>query len=743
MNDAVDDLSQALGTFMQEAGELLAEMEAILLRAEEGSPGEDDLNALFRCAHTIKGSGGLFGLDEVVRFTHVVENVLDRLRNGRLQFDSDLISLLFDCQDHIAHLIAAVAEHSDVPVARSDQLLVSLQTVLDAGGGDLAARAAAGPSADAVGSSGGDALGAEHWHISLRLGRQVLQEGMDPLAFINYLSHYGRLLHVETIADGLPEFAAADPELCYLGFEVALASSASKAEIEGVFDFIREGSQIVILPPASELSAYLALIESRHEGVERIGEMLVACGSVTANELAAALASQNQQVPRTRLGEILVGQGSVPPMVVEAAADKQKRVEEKRSSEARIVKVPADRLDALIDRVGELVIAGVGTHLQISRIQRPDIQESAELLLSLVEDIRDMTLRLRMVAIGEVFSRFPRVVRDLSRELGKEIELRILGADAELDKSMVDRIGDPLMHLVRNAIDHGIEPAATRLAHGKPARGTVELNAYHESGSINIEVSDDGGGLDRDAILRKAIEKGMLAVDANLSDQDVYRLILAPGFSTAEKVTSLSGRGVGMDVVRSNIEALRGTIDIESVAGQRTTMRLCLPLTLAIIDGFHVAVGSSHFIIPLDMVVECIELPPDIGDQEYLELRQAPLPFIRLRQLFDEQGPAHPRPRVIVVRHGSRQAGLVVDRIHGKCQTVIKPLGPLFAEVPTVSGCTIIGNGEVGMILDVPALVRHCAAAGRRQRNVVPDRPLAKQNGINARAEKTDGLRSS
>jgi two-component system chemotaxis sensor kinase CheA len=740
MKDAADDLSQALGTFMQEAGELLAEMEAILLRAEQGSHREDDLNALFRCAHTIKGSGGLFGLDEVVRFTHVVENVLDRLRNGRMQFDSDLISLLFDCQDHIAHLIAAVAEHTEVDVARGDTLLARLQTVLGAGG-DLPATQAAGPSAGEAGvsASGGGTLGAEHWHISLRLGRQVFQEGMDPLAFINYLSHYGELLHVETLADDLPEFAAADPEICYLGFEVALASTASKAEIEGVFDFIREGSQIVILPPASELSAYLALIESRHEDVERIGEMLVACGSVTANELAAALAAQNQQAPRIRLGEILVEQGSVPPMVVEAAADKQKRVEEKRSSEARIVKVPADRLDALIDRVGELVIAGVGTHLQISHLQRPDIQESAELLLSLVEDIRDMTLRLRMVAIGEVFSRFPRVVRDLSRELGKEIELRILGADAELDKSMVDRIGDPLMHLVRNAIDHGIEPTTTRLARGKPARGTVELNAYHESGSINIEVTDDGGGLDRDAILRKAIEKGMLALDANLSDQDVYRLILAPGFSTAEKVTSLSGRGVGMDVVRSNIEALRGTIDIESVAGQRTTMRLCLPLTLAIIDGFHVAVGSSHFIIPLDMVVECIELPPDIGDREYLELREAALPFVRLRQLFDEQGPAHPRPRVIVVRHGNRQAGLVVDRIHGKCQTVIKPLGPLFAEVPTVSGCTIIGNGEVGMILDVPALVRHCAAAGRRQSSAAPNRPLAKEGGINAQAEKKTG----
>jgi two-component system chemotaxis sensor kinase CheA len=375
--------------------------------------------------------------------------------------------------------------------------------------------------------------------------------------------------------------------------------------------------------------------------------------------------------------------------------------------------------------VGELVIAGVGTHLQVSRIDQPQILESAEILLSLVEDIRDMALRLRMVAIGEVFSRFPRVVRDVSKEIGKDIELRVTGGESELDKSMVDKIGDPLMHLVRNSMDHGIESTEVRLARGKSARGMVELNAYHESGSINIEVKDDGGGLNRERILRKAIENGMVAADAVLSDQEVYRHILAPGFSTAEKVTNLSGRGVGMDVVRSNIEALRGTLDIESEPGQGTTMRLCLPLTLAIIDGFHVGVGNSHFIIPLDLVEECIELPPDIGDQQYLELREEALPFVRLRELFDEPGPGHARPRVIVVRFGNRLAGLVVDRIYGKCQTVIKPLGPLFAQVPAVSGSTIIGNGEVGMILDVAALVRHCAETDRRQNKRLATHPPA------------------
>ncbi|SDI44959.1 chemotaxis protein CheA [Propionivibrio dicarboxylicus] len=718
MADSSIDLSQALGAFMEEARELLDQMEAILLRAEEAACDEEDLNALFRCAHTIKGSGGLFGLDEVVRFTHVVENVLDRLRKGSLQFDSALITLLLECQDHISNLIVAVAEHSEMPVARSDALIVELQGVLGqapggpAPGGPVATtpapaqETAAEPERDEDGSA---VMAADHWHLSLRFGEGVLQDGMDPLAFINYLNQYGKIAHIETITDQLPDFDGADPEICYLGFEVSLISSASKAEIEGVFEFVQDNSQILILPPQSRIAEFLNQIEALHGDVSRIGEILVACGSVTAKELEQALAEQRRAETPARIGEILVEQGAVPPTVVEAAVKKQIHAEERRNVESKSVKVPAERLDALIDRVGELVIAGVGTHAQIGRLDKPDLLESADLLLSLVEDIRDMALRLRMVAIGEVFSRFPRVVRDVSKELGKQIELRIHGAEAELDKSMVEKIGDPLMHLVRNSMDHGIESAEVRRARGKPEVGTVELNAYHESGSINIEVKDDGGGLDRERIFKKAVEQGLISPEAILSDQDVYRLILAPGFSTAEKITNLSGRGVGMDVVRSNIEALRGTLDIESVPGQSTTMRLCLPLTLAIIDGFHVGVGSSHFIIPLDMVVECIELPPDIGDSAYFEQRGEPLPFIRLRDVFGEEGPAHPRPRIIVVRFGSRRAGLVVDRIYGKCQTVIKPLGPLFAEVPAVSGSTIIGNGDVGMILDIPALIRHCS----------------------------------
>lgn len=702
-------LSQALATFIEEASDQLVQMEDILLRAESEACSEDDLNALFRCAHTIKGSGGLFGLDEVVRFTHVVENVLDRLRKGELHFDSTLISLLLACQDHISDLIGAVAEDGEMSKARSDELLVSLQRVLGQEGSALATTAPAGAADPEISASGGGDLGLDHWHLSLRFGAKVLQDGMDPLGFINYLNQYGTLIHVETILEALPAFEDADPELFYLGFEVSLRSSATKAEIEGVFDFIQEGSKIVILPPQSKITDYLALIASLQGEVARIGEILIACGSITAHELEQALLEQDHQPEHSRIGEILIEQGAIQHVVVEAAAEQQKRVEDKRSVESKTVKVPAERLDALIDRVGELVIAGVGTHLQIAHVNRPELKESADVLLSLVEDIRDMALRLRMVAIGEVFSRFPRVVRDVAKELGKDIELRIHGAESELDKSMVEKIGDPLMHLVRNSMDHGIEPSEIRRANGKSPRGTVELNAYHESGSINIEVKDDGRGLDRERILRKAIESGLISSDDKLSDQDVYRLILAPGFSTAEKVTNLSGRGVGMDVVRNNIEALRGTLDIESVPGQGTTMRLCLPLTLAIIDGFHVGVGSSHFIIPLDMVIECIELPSDIGEMEYLDQRNEALPFIRLREIFGEQGPVHPRPRVIVVRFGRRRAGLVVDRIVGKCQAVIKPLGPLFAEVPAISGSTIIGNGEVGMILDVPALVRHCA----------------------------------
>ncbi|MBV1921697.1 MAG: chemotaxis protein CheA, partial [Pseudomonadales bacterium] len=433
---------------------------------------------------------------------------------------------------------------------------------------------------------------------------------------------------------------------------------------------------------------------------------LVACGSVTKNEIEEALYKQSKTEGESLIGEVLVDQNSVQPAVVDAALTKQRKNAENRVKEAKSVKVPADRLDSLIDQIGELVIAGAATELHAKKSQKTDLQESASNLLRLVEDVRDTALRLRMTPIGDVFNRFPRVVRDVSKELGKEIQLKVTGADSELDKTMIEKIGDPLMHLVRNSIDHGIESPQSRLDAGKPAKGTVWLNSYHESGSIVIEIKDDGKGLDADKIKQKAIEKGLLSDDANLTLNEIYQLILQPGFSTATEVTNLSGRGVGMDVVKSNVEALRGTLDISSIQGKGTLVRIYLPLTLAIIDGFQVGVGYSTFILPLDSVVECIELPIGIDGSDYLNMRGGVLPFLRLRSMFDVPGKAPSRQNIVVVSFAGRKTGIAVDHLYGECQTVIKPLGPLFSQVSGVSGSTILGSGEVALILDVAQLIR-------------------------------------
>lgn len=537
---------------------------------------------------------------------------------------------------------------------------------------------------------------------------------MDPLSFVRYLGNYGEIMHRETLFEALPAWDDYVPEANYLGFEIDLKSEADKAELENVFDFVRDDAWIRILPPHSKIEEFIELIEALPESAARLGEILVAGGTLTRHELEQALAAQrqlrrDQSTGGEPLGSMLVDAGVVHAAVVDAALEKQKRGDEKRAHEMRSIKVPSERLDELIDQVGELVIAGATTHMLAVRVRRPELTEAAATLLRLVEDVRDTALRLRMVPIGEVFSRFPRVVRDVTRELGKDIELLIHGADTELDKSMVEKIGDPLTHLVRNAIDHGIESGETRLATGKPARGTLRLNAFHESGSIVIEVADDGAGLNCDRILKKAIERGLVAPEQTLTQQEIFRLILEPGFSTAEQVTNLSGRGVGMDVVRSNVEALRGTLDIDSTAGRGSTMRICLPLTLAIIDGFEVAVAKNTYIVPLERVVECIELPADTGD-DYLRLRDEVLPLIRLGELFEVEGRVAARQSVVVVRVNRQKAGLVVDDLRGENQAVIKPLGRLFESLRGISGYTILGSGEVALILDVAQLTQRAVA---------------------------------
>jgi two-component system chemotaxis sensor kinase CheA len=464
---------------------------------------------------------------------------------------------------------------------------------------------------------------------------------------------------------------------------------------------------------------YLQLIRELPEENRLLGEILVAGGCLTPRELEEALDIQQQEslengaVQGRMLGTIVIQENAVPPPVVAAALEKQRRFHDRQAQELKVVKVSADKLDRLVDLVGELVIASASAHTKAlhangGAAQDAGVMEATLAVTKLVEEIRDNALSLRMVQIGETFNRFRRIVRDVSLELGKTIELEIRGADTELDKTIVEKLADPLMHIVRNSIDHGIEPAEVRLARGKPEAGTVMLQASHESGSIIIEVTDDGGGLDKDRILAKAIERGLAREGAVLTDPEITALIFEPGFSTAEAVSNLSGRGVGMDVVRRNVGELRGTIEVETEAGAGTTMRMRLPLTLAIIDGFRVEVAGASCVVPLDVVIECLDLGPFLESEQnhLINLRGEVLPFLRLREVFRIPGERPARERVVVIQHGDLRAGLVVDQLLGEFQTVIKPLGQLFRGARGIGGSTILGTGEVALILDVAQLLQ-------------------------------------
>ena len=712
-------MQEALQTFVAESRELLDAMETSLLELSgaHNEPDREAVNAVFRAAHTIKGSAGLFGLDRIVRFTHVVESVLDRVRDGSMALQDDLVSLLLSCADHSKRQIDAVdsgeldlddtLEQDGAPLVAQLQALLSADT---AGATPAAARAvearAALVTADAGTPAG--AASAGHWHISLRFAADVLRNGMDPSAFLRYLGRLGRIEAIVTLDDALPAFEDYDAESCYLGFEIAFSSDASKAEIEGVFEFVLDDCRLRIVPPHSRLADYVALIQEAPAESARLGEMLLRCGTLTERELAEALQTQSASLatPAPQIGELLVQQGAVAPAVVDAALGKQRQVREAKAAERQSVRVDADKLDRLIDQVGELVIAVASANLAARNIRSVELQECNATLAGLVQEVRDSALQLRMVKIGATFGRFQRVVHDVARELGKDIALKVSGEDTELDKTVVELIGDPLTHLVRNAMDHGIEATELRLAQGKPAQGTVSLNAYHDSGSIVIEVSDDGGGLKRERILEKAIERGLVEAGRVLSDSEIDNLVFEAGFSTAEQVTNLSGRGVGMDVVKRNITALRGSVDMASRPGAGTTVTVRLPLTLAIIDGFQVAVGQSVFVIPLEMVDECVAFHAAAG-HEYTDLRGHVLPFVRLRDLFDLGGAPGARQNIVVVKHAGQRFGIVVDSLLGEVQTVIKPLSKMFSQVKGISGSSILGSGDVALILDVPSLLRH------------------------------------
>ena len=699
-------IAAALPAFISEAQEQIAGIEQFLLQLESAPADRELLDALFRCAHTVKGSAGIFGLDGVVAFTHHVETLLDRLREGKIGFDPALGTLLLQCNDEIAALIDA-AESADPGVAgraaSRDALIARLKAAGSAAAGENHGAAAAAPDSDASGAPAPSGEG--RWQVAVRFGADTFRNGMDPLATLNYLRGFGRIETIACDAAAVPALDALDAESCHLGFEFAFATAAGHDEIEAAFSFVREDIEL-------DVTALDAGVD-----VPAAPPPAIATPGAAATAVAPAEAAAPRPAARTKEAAPAAAAGE----------------------ETRFIRVQADRLDAVINLLGELVIAGAGASLLARQARQNTLIEAHLQIGRLIEEIRNGTLQLRMVPIGETFARFRRVVRDTATELGKDVALEIVGGETELDKSVVERIADPLMHLVRNALDHGLEGPAERSAAAKPAQGKLTLSACHEAGGILIRIDDDGRGIDQAKVLARAWERGLVEAGVVPPEADVLRLIFEPGFSTAEKVTNLSGRGVGMDVVRRNIEALRGTVSVFSNVGRGSRIEIRLPLTLAIIDGFLVGVGPSKFIFPLDAVVEVLETRPadtvlDAQGRGSVELRGQILPVVSLRTLYALESPEPERSSIVVIRSGAQRLGVVVDTLLGQHQTVIKPLGRMFRSLRGMSGSSILGSGEVALIFDVNAFGQLAAQPPREPPPTVrPVRqPLVSSQGKSA-----------
>jgi len=718
----MSEFDAALSTFSQEAIELLTEMETCLLKLEDTPDDSETINSVFRAMHTIKGSSGLFGFNVIVAFTHEAETVLDCVRNGERKIDAVLISTLLGCKDHTINLLEFCFENEGV---------VELPAALQEAGNDLIEQLTGKAAAESLPSkveeqsaeveTEGSEISADNWLISLDFKADALRNGMDPLSFLRYLKTLGDIEQILTHAPELPSGEAMDPESCYLHFRILFKSDADKAMIEDVFEFAADDCDIKILPPNSKIEHYLNLLNEQPDTqVERLGEMLIKTGAITAKDISKALQHQagdsesvDVDIVAKPLGEILVEQQVVQKTVVEGALKKQENTRQKVAAEANYIRVDSSKLGDLIDLVGELVISGAAMNLMVERHGLPDVEEIATSMNVLVSDIRDTALKLRMVQIGETFTRFRRVVRDVSKELNKDIELTIKGGESELDKTVVEKINDPLTHLIRNSLDHGIETPEQRLLAGKPAQGHIILDAHHESGHIVIKISDDGAGLDSEKIIEKAIANGLIKSSDGMSQQEIFNLIFEAGLSTKQQASSLSGRGVGMDVVKRNIEALRGAVNIDSVYGQGTTITIHLPLTLAIIDGFMVETEKERYIIPLSMVEECVEMDAEECEidsiQHYVNLRGEVMPYLRLGDYFHNRTKHNAvtgRESLVVVRFGQNKAGFVVDDLLGEHQTVIKPLGKVFQDLKGITGATVLGDGNVALILDVQGLIQ-------------------------------------
>ncbi|MBX3325114.1 MAG: chemotaxis protein CheA [Nitrospira sp.] len=718
-----NDFAQFQDAFFDEVAEHLAVVEEGLLALEQNPEDRDLLNKIFRSAHSIKGGAGMFGFTAVSQFTHKMETLLDFLRNGQKAVTPAVADLLLKSTDCLKTLIDATKSGAAVDDETVQRLTGELAVASDL---KVEAKVKDTPSKSSV-ISGLTSTFLIRWTPP----DWLFQRGLDPLQIMRELRGLGTLTDIVMDQSRLPDLTDIDPEKCCLSWSMQLATSKDLKVIEKVFEFVREESKLVIEPceaPESKDkidSANNASRDTLHEirftndeqriedgAPKPLGEILVESGVVSSAALDQALAQQK------KVGEILVEQKVVTSQQVEQALQKQRQQEstaQSKKADTASIRVDTAKIDKLINLVGELVItqsmlSDLGMRFEMNQLHV--LLERMAQLERNTREIQERVMSIRMLPIGTAFSRFPRLVRDLSSKAGKKIQLVLSGEETELDKTVIESIGDPLTHLVRNSADHGLEPPAERMDNNKPEVGTIRLNAFHEGGTICITVEDDGRGLNREKILAKAVKQGLIGENEKLTDDQIWPLIFKPGFSTAEKITDVSGRGVGMDVVKRNIEALGGTVTIKTALGKGTTFTLKLPLTLAIIEGMTVRIGKETYIVPLLSILESIQpkegtVKTVVEKGELINVRGTYLPMVRLYEVFNLQ-PEYTdvvKGILLILETEGERVAVMVDEILGQQQVVIKSMEQNFRKVEGIAGATILGDGTVGFILDVRGLL--------------------------------------
>ena len=662
-------------TFFEECNEILADLEVHLTQLQDEALDNEGLNAVFRAAHSIKAGAGAFGFTDLVTFTHAFEALLDKMRDGEIDQTPQVSDLLIRGGDVLAELVAAAQEDRKVEPDFGSAVLDQVKEIL----GQAQAEAdVAEEEAEPETVDGSPKI----WRIRLQPNPDLFKNATEPLLLIREMRGLGEL-KVTCDLSALPPVRKMDPELAYLSWTFELSSECSRADVEEVFEFVDDTCSIEISEAGGSAEPQTAPAEE-----------------VTPE------AGQPQAAPEA---VVTVAKTGKAPEQAPAPAAKSK------ASAASSIRVELGRIDRLVNTVGELVITQAMLAQELAELSAETERQpiaGQEQLANLTRELQECVMAIRMQPVKSVFARMPRLVRDLSGKLGKKINLRMHGEHTEVDKTIIEELADPLTHMIRNSIDHGMEMPADRIAAGKPEEGTIDLNAAHVGGNIVISITDDGGGINRERVLSKALEKGIVSPDANLTDQEIDELIFAPGFSTAEEVTDISGRGVGMDVVRRNIVSLGGRIQVQSEPGRGTRFHMLIPLTLAVLDGMIVAVGNQRYILPITSIVESFR--PETSQMrrldDYTQVVQIRGEFIRIVRLCDlfhvDNAVQDPTRGLVVLVEvaGGGKIGITVDELIGQQQIVIKSLNDNFDPVPGISGATILGNGKVALILDIEQL---------------------------------------